>query len=448
MSTFTFFIIFVPILAIILLLVNLLLAPHNPYLEKISVFECGFHSFLGQNRSPMHIGFFLFGLLFLLFDLEILMILPYIVSAMTNNLYGLLVMLVFTVILAVGLMFEIGKNALLIFSKQTNNDKEINNKHYNIKSFKQSSLLSYNITSLKTLPKGVRHFSTTTVLYVENESPDIGDNSLDINKNSPDLDNNPSEFSDSNKRKRSESEDLEELNKRLKQSDNASNSDNNKSDSDNASNSDDNNSDPTSFQDPNEYRERVQCDQDQIEHYECSNDNLELVKDIASKLDNGEPITPQEQDMWDFVRDHNFDDYDDDNSRVNNIDREIQENTDRITELANRQDNDEERAEALEQDQLLEEENSRFNDSSDNDSDNNNPNSGLSGPSNNVESDSNSSSDSDSGSSVFKEGYIEDLYDIFYSTLEKGFEFINYFYITWREFINIIVDIIVWISNF
>jgi len=54
----TFFFIFVPILAIVLLALNLILAPHNPYEEKDSAFECGFHSFLGQNRSEFSISFF------------------------------------------------------------------------------------------------------------------------------------------------------------------------------------------------------------------------------------------------------------------------------------------------------------------------------------------------------------------------------------------------------
>ena len=71
MTSQTFFLIFIPILAIILLAVNLIFAPHNPYEEKDSAFECGFHSFLGQNRSEFSISFFIFALFFLLFDLEV-----------------------------------------------------------------------------------------------------------------------------------------------------------------------------------------------------------------------------------------------------------------------------------------------------------------------------------------------------------------------------------------
>ena len=119
MTSTTFFIIFIPVLAIILLVVNLLLAPHNPYQEKDSVFECGFHSFLGQNRTQFSVSFFIFGLLFLLFDLEILLVYPYSVSSYTNDAYGLIIMIVFFVLLTLGFIFELGKNALSIESKQT-----------------------------------------------------------------------------------------------------------------------------------------------------------------------------------------------------------------------------------------------------------------------------------------------------------------------------------------
>lgn len=121
MTSLTFFFILIPILALLLLTINLLLSPHNPYQEKDSAFECGFHSFLGQNRTQFSISFFIFALLFLLFDLEILLVYPYIVSAYSNGIYGLLVMLLFFVILTIGFVFELGKNALKIDSKQMYN---------------------------------------------------------------------------------------------------------------------------------------------------------------------------------------------------------------------------------------------------------------------------------------------------------------------------------------
>jgi NADH-ubiquinone oxidoreductase chain 3 len=120
MTSQTFFLIFIPILAIILLAVNLIFAPHNPYEEKDSAFECGFHSFLGQNRSEFSISFFIFALLFLLFDLEILLVYPYVVSAYQNGIFGLIIMLLFFLVLTLGFAFELGKNALSIESRQSN----------------------------------------------------------------------------------------------------------------------------------------------------------------------------------------------------------------------------------------------------------------------------------------------------------------------------------------
>ena len=119
MTSTTFFIIFIPILSILLLCINLLLAPHNPYQEKDSAFECGFHSFLGQNRTQFSISFFIFALLFLLFDLEIILIYPFSVSSYHNHLHGLIIMLLFFTLLTLGFIFELGKNALTIDSKQT-----------------------------------------------------------------------------------------------------------------------------------------------------------------------------------------------------------------------------------------------------------------------------------------------------------------------------------------
>ena len=121
MRSITFFFILIPLLGLILLAVNFLLAPHSPYQEKNSAFECGFHSFLGQNRAQFSISFFIFALLFLLFDLEILLIYPYAVSGYVNGIYGLCFMLIFFLLLTLGFAFELGKNALKIESRQVHN---------------------------------------------------------------------------------------------------------------------------------------------------------------------------------------------------------------------------------------------------------------------------------------------------------------------------------------
>nr|AAV41523.1 NADH dehydrogenase subunit 3 [Nectarinia olivacea]AAV41524.1 NADH dehydrogenase subunit 3 [Nectarinia olivacea]AAV41525.1 NADH dehydrogenase subunit 3 [Nectarinia olivacea]AAV41526.1 NADH dehydrogenase subunit 3 [Nectarinia olivacea]AAV41527.1 NADH dehydrogenase subunit 3 [Nectarinia olivacea] len=62
-------------LSIALTLVNFWLAQMTPDSEKLSPYECGFDP-LGSARLPFSIRFFLVAILFLLFDLEIALLLP------------------------------------------------------------------------------------------------------------------------------------------------------------------------------------------------------------------------------------------------------------------------------------------------------------------------------------------------------------------------------------
>ncbi|KJR79872.1 NADH dehydrogenase subunit 3 (mitochondrion) [Sporothrix schenckii 1099-18] len=119
MSSLSILFILVLIIAVLFLVINLVFAPHNPYQEKYSIFECGFHSFLGQNRSQFTIKFFIYALIFLLLDLEILLIFPFGVSSYTNDLYGLIIILGFITIVTIGFVYELGKNALKIDSRQS-----------------------------------------------------------------------------------------------------------------------------------------------------------------------------------------------------------------------------------------------------------------------------------------------------------------------------------------
>nr|QBA55900.1 NADH dehydrogenase subunit 3 [Pernis ptilorhynchus]BCD55850.1 NADH dehydrogenase subunit 3 [Pernis ptilorhynchus orientalis] len=58
-----------------LITLNFWLPQTNPDSEKLSPYECGFDP-LGSARLPFSIRFFLVAILFLLFDLEIALLLP------------------------------------------------------------------------------------------------------------------------------------------------------------------------------------------------------------------------------------------------------------------------------------------------------------------------------------------------------------------------------------
>nr|YP_009111888.1 NADH dehydrogenase subunit 3 [Bubulcus ibis]YP_009111914.1 NADH dehydrogenase subunit 3 [Ardea purpurea]AHN95732.1 NADH dehydrogenase subunit 3 [Bubulcus ibis]AHN95771.1 NADH dehydrogenase subunit 3 [Ardea purpurea]AIH00408.1 NADH dehydrogenase subunit 3 [Bubulcus ibis] len=75
MNMITFMLTLSLALCTILTTLNFWLAQTNPDSEKLSPYECGFDP-LGSARLPFSIRFFLVAILFLLFDLEIALLLP------------------------------------------------------------------------------------------------------------------------------------------------------------------------------------------------------------------------------------------------------------------------------------------------------------------------------------------------------------------------------------
>ena len=125
MNNLFFLFIFVPILSFILLALNVLLAPHKPDEAKVSAYECGFTPIYGQTRSTFQIHFMIVALLFLIFDLEILLLFPLAVSLYQVSTFGFTIGIVFFIVLTIGFVLEIGSGAISLanFEVKVNSNK-------------------------------------------------------------------------------------------------------------------------------------------------------------------------------------------------------------------------------------------------------------------------------------------------------------------------------------
>ena len=110
--TLSILFIFVPILAIILLALNLLLGPSRPDESKVSPYECGFSTIYGQTRSVFNIHFYIVAMLFLVFDLEILLLFPIAGTLYQVSSFGFSIALIFFIVLTIGFILEIGSGAI------------------------------------------------------------------------------------------------------------------------------------------------------------------------------------------------------------------------------------------------------------------------------------------------------------------------------------------------
>ena len=73
--------------------------------EKNSIYECGFVPF-NDARSKFEVKFYLVSILFIVFDLEIAFLFPCVVSLSKFNAFGLSVLIVFLLLLALGFIYE------------------------------------------------------------------------------------------------------------------------------------------------------------------------------------------------------------------------------------------------------------------------------------------------------------------------------------------------------
>ena len=104
--------IFVPSLVAILLIINPLLSPKQSYSEKLTAYECGFSPILGQGRAPLTISFYLVGILYLIFDLEVAFLVPLAAALNSIGTPGYAIALIFIIVLTAGFCYEISSGAI------------------------------------------------------------------------------------------------------------------------------------------------------------------------------------------------------------------------------------------------------------------------------------------------------------------------------------------------
>lgn len=99
-----FFLIFAIILTVLIIGASYLLAKQNPETEKLSAYECGFEPY-EDTRHTFDIRFCVIAILFIIFDIEIMFLIPWSVSLAKLDLLGFWSMIDFLFELGVGFFY-------------------------------------------------------------------------------------------------------------------------------------------------------------------------------------------------------------------------------------------------------------------------------------------------------------------------------------------------------
>jgi NADH-quinone oxidoreductase subunit A len=85
--------------------------PLKPGKEKDALYECGVNP-LAERQTRFHSQYYLFGLLFLLFDVETVFLLPFAVAFLKLSVGAFVVAMLFLLLLAEGLLWAWSKGLL------------------------------------------------------------------------------------------------------------------------------------------------------------------------------------------------------------------------------------------------------------------------------------------------------------------------------------------------
>jgi len=93
------------------ILVSMLVAPKLKTKVKDEPFECGIETF-GSSWLQFRVGYYLFAILFLLFDVETVFLFPWAVVMKDLGITAFIEVLIFLIILGLGLLYAWKKDAL------------------------------------------------------------------------------------------------------------------------------------------------------------------------------------------------------------------------------------------------------------------------------------------------------------------------------------------------
>ena len=98
-------------IGIALIIVGRVLGPRRPGLEKLSPYECGFAAF-EDARMQFDVRYYLIAIQFIIFDLEIIFIVPWATVFRDLGMLGLVEMGIFAGMLLLGFIYVWKKGAL------------------------------------------------------------------------------------------------------------------------------------------------------------------------------------------------------------------------------------------------------------------------------------------------------------------------------------------------
>ena len=98
-------------LTIIVIFSSTILGPRRPSEKKSAPYESGMTP-IGKAVRRVPVKFYLIAVLFILFDIEVIFLLPYAVMVRQLGLYGLIIVAEFVLILTIGLVYAWKKGAL------------------------------------------------------------------------------------------------------------------------------------------------------------------------------------------------------------------------------------------------------------------------------------------------------------------------------------------------